>query len=96
MSERVMVTVATVPVSHLAVAFADTFDVDAPSELPEEAVLHQDAAGGLWDLRRRRSYRHDTDTEPHPQTGVLTWILPLTPVLSILLAKFTVVPQMSY
>lgn len=61
-------------------------------------MLHQDAAGGFWDLRRRRrrSYRHDPDAEPHPQTGVLTCILPLTPVLSILLAKFTVVPQMSY
>lgn len=31
-----------------------------------------------------------------PQTGALTWILPLTPVLSIRLAMFTVAPQMSY
>lgn len=33
---------------------------------------------------------------PRLQCGSLTWILPRTPVLSIRLATFTVLPQMSY
>lgn len=33
---------------------------------------------------------------PRFQCGSLTWILPRTPVLSIRLATFTVLPQMSY
>lgn len=35
--------------------FADAFDVNVPSELPQEAALHQYAAGGFRDLRRGRS-----------------------------------------
>lgn len=31
-------------------ALTDAFDVNVPSELPQEASLHQDAAGGFWDL----------------------------------------------
>lgn len=42
------------------------------------------------------SYNHVTHLQTHLQRGVLTWILPLTPVLSIRLAMFTVRPQMSY
>lgn len=41
--------------------FADAFDVNVPSELPQEATLHQYAAGGFRDLRRGRSqpvWRH--------------------------------------
>lgn len=76
-------------------AFADAFDVNTPPELPEESSLHQDAAGGLRDLRGEGAgCNHGTDTPG--QSGVLTWIIPLMPVLSIRLAKFTVVPQMSY
>lgn len=76
-------------------SFANAFDVNTPSELPKESTLHQDAAGGLWDLRREER-GVTTRTDRTDQSGVLTWIVPLTPVLSIRLAKFTVVPQMSY
>lgn len=77
-------------------AFANSFDVDAPSELPEEPPLHQDGAGGLRDLGGRNHGNHAYTREEPGQSGGLTWILPLTPVLSIRLATFTVVPQMSY
>lgn len=76
-------------------SFADAFDVNTPSELPKESSFHQDAAGGLRDLREEgRGVTTRTDTPD--ESGVLTWIIPLTPVLSIRLATFTVVPQMSY
>lgn len=35
-------------------------------------------------------------TAPMLQCGFLTWIFPRTPVLSMRLATFTVLPQMSY
>lgn len=52
--------------------FADAFDVNVPSELPQEATLHQYAAGGFRDLRRGRSqpvWRHTApdsyQSQPH-------------------------------
>lgn len=86
---------------HLPVAFADAFDVDVSSQLPQEAALHQDLTGGFWDLQVVKGggayyLSHPDRHPPLTQTGELTWILPLTPVLSILLAMFTVRPQMSY
>lgn len=41
--------------THLSVTLTDAFDVNVPSELPQEAALHQDTAGGFWDLQRGRS-----------------------------------------
>lgn len=35
--------------------FTDAFDVNVPAELPQEAALHQYAAGGFRDLQRRWS-----------------------------------------